>query len=548
MACIHSEDKEKYAIWLSKTVAIGNCGIMLKELDEYDWQKNNRIDTLSTFISATAQTNDLEAVIEILQKTIPLFASSYKEYVDRIVNTINDLCFQLREKGSLGSIDRLKECSQKLIGIFEQDQYRSYHKEHLLRAIAITGAEDTISFISKHVERNEDQLGTELKQLIMDHTEIPSAYTSREQVTRLENEETAFLFEMPLEECVDKVIEIRNILRQKNLSLETNIRKIAELRIFNLFRKGDDIDIDTELLAVKNWVDRENKCKSNKYLPPIGGELEVPRTNKDEYKVMMSWFGIKTYDENGNLLEIQESPTYSAYLLNRLMQEVAMSGLIDLNEIKAEEPRFSTVQMSEQILSFHLNFGVPKNLCQKYSVYNETIPEFIKGKFKNELTNLMGMITFAFVSPERARKKKNNISWNIKSSNIEETEKNGNLRLELRTSEFRDFQTYRLTEESQYVVAAIFAKMEVDEGLAEGNLILSQLASLWEDAETQFIAIMNEAQVGDLDFLLNSNKHDLARTSLVTLLQNASLVNKTRDLFDTTAKYAKEIISSQEIR
>ena len=100
---------------------------------------------------------------------------------------------------------------------------------------------------------------------------------------------------------------------------------------------------------------------------------------------------------------------------------------------------------------------------------------------------MVGLITYGYVSPQRLSGRKTETSWKVTNNDVKQSEKsdkNNSQRFELRTTEFRDFPTFRLLIESQFFVAAMFAYMKKEKGLSVTDKE-QEMALLWKSLKEE---------------------------------------------------------------
>ncbi len=263
--------------------------------------------------------------------------------------------------------------------------------------------------------------------------------------------------------------------------IEPTAEGAIKLHIYNFLFKNPDASKE-ELKATFKKINKLSETEKeysheNNFLPTIGIELEVPLKDLtyEDISVLnqLKIHNESAEDEFGLLWEVNPSFSYSPSVQSRIIQELAEMNAIPLKfDKRKRNPHLKRVsEKTEDILSLHINFGIPIKTTRQQLERGFLVPSFLV----NDLLN------YAFTSPKRITNRKTSTSLRF-VHDAEDSEKNKNftnLRLELRASEFRDYPTYRLIAESQKIIALFIAHMKFNLGDREMNDKEKLLAQLW---------------------------------------------------------------------
>lgn len=269
------------------------------------------------------------------------------------------------------------------------------------------------------------------------------------------------------------------------------LKPALRLYFFNniIARKGQDPEngyereVQDGLKRFKSFIQDERSAESNKALPPIGIEIEIPEKFK-EFTVEDYDFFYATEDLGipaGKDIRYEFAPQYSfsAKSQSILAHELIRGGFIEtINKNNKKEIR------GEGDFPLHINLGFPARLK---SEENEM-------KFEKSADILVNAITYAFSSPERLRKRTDKSRFKIETAERPEiTKQNGNSdkieewqRLEIRSLEVRDATLYRLLSEAQLLGAALFSNFSTQD--AENPRQIS-LKNIWQEFEKRLILL-----------------------------------------------------------
>lgn len=281
---------------------------------------------------------------------------------------------------------------------------------------------------------------------------------------------------------------IYNMARQviiNNLEvIEPTARPVINLHLYNFIARNENVD-ELDLQKEFNKINRLSKLEKEyssegNILPTIGIEIEVPIENLTQDKVkILNKLNIPNHEERkDSLWEMNPDFSYSPWAQAQMIQELADMDALPLKE----SPKNSKKKIvNDEILSLHVNFGMPNSVQKRIMENNYT-----------SITYMNDALTYAFSSPERIAGRKTKTAIGLEDD-AKESKKNTNkdessigkrklMRLELRAQEFRDYPTYRMLVESQRIAALLIAEMTLS-----GKIGISReerdLVILWQKFE-----------------------------------------------------------------
>jgi hypothetical protein len=177
-------------------------------------------------------------------------------------------------------------------------------------------------------------------------------------------------------------------------------------------------------------------------------------------------------------------------------------------------------------LSLHINIGIPGDLK------NSTVTRGVQGEI------MVDLLTFAYVSPERAETRKTSQTFSITSFGVEPNDMNSSQRFEFRVGAFEDKSTYEMLRNVQHILALLIAEERIVEQVNVDKKD-KKLARQWRALKKEI-----ENDVYPLDERLKpSFVDDGWRSDIAALLRERQDVrDKCRELVKRYSRSAKETI------
>lgn len=293
--------------------------------------------------------------------------------------------------------------------------------------------------------------------------------------------------------------------------------------VFTLM-KYNELSHDYEDSVAPNVKHRKNRLqeveeayrRKSEIVPTMGVELELPRgVISPSQREVINGCGIRCEDENLGVCEIAPFYSYSALTQSRILEEVYHLGVN--NENIKEGGKIDS--------SLHVNYGVPKSLFSGID----------NSRLNQEIKIFVDAVTYGFVSANRILNRKTNSSSDIKPA----WKGKHPLRLELRTPDFASRTTFRMLEETQVLVASLFAFLKdiKEESLSEEEL---RLSLVWTEFRLEVESLLAEFNLFNEDDrrLYDSNSGYVSRF----LSSNPQISGSFRELITKTSKKIKEIV------
>lgn len=226
------------------------------------------------------------------------------------------------------------------------------------------------------------------------------------------------------------------------------VKPALYLHVYNLLKQNPEADAEAvfaRLKHVQKLIDEELKISTNKELPTIGVEVEVPYKtfpfeSKIDFKQLrmdLENMGIIVKREGTDRLptEIEFPPTYSAKTQNRIIYELRRLQLIPIDKTFA---------------SMHINIG---SRDKEYPG--------VRLSFESTARPISDLLTYAFIPAGRvASRGHSRYAWKLKTGfdvdngGIYENKWN---RIEFRTPRIIGKNTYRLLQETQNLGVLMFS-------------------------------------------------------------------------------------------
>ena len=332
-----------------------------------------------------------------------------------------------------------------------------------------------------------------------------------------------------IEEVDAIVLKVKELLQDEKF--EPTAQPAIEFHMANflsLHPDAKDEEIERELLKVHGLSDLEEEAKDKKALPTIGIEIEIPEQYVfEEKKYLLTSLGIKHESVNdASLYEVNPSFSYSPWVSARILQELATSEMLPVKT--SEDGKEKMIEPGS--LSLHINFGIPPEVVF-YDVNRGT----------DDTKRIVDLLTYAFVSGERIQNRKTNKSHYIKydASLSDKNSKNGNImpenpdtiRFEVRTTEFKDYTTFRLLAESQAIVALHIADLKREQGV-EITRLENHLANIYMDFKVEYEKLFKKHKV-------ETQVYDWSKYKAEVIMSEKEFIAVCRDII---SKYGREAI------
>lgn len=213
----------------------------------------------------------------------------------------------------------------------------------------------------------------------------------------------------------------------------------------------------------------ERHASRQKALPTIGCEVEIEEgwrkdgRNEDTHQIL-SECGVTHETHNNDIshprsdqLEVNHLPSYSAALQARLVHELTLLGALRTEVVHKRDadgmwdPRVRHLRRG--VYSMHVNVGVRDRVFSELRKHDDA-----EANMHAETALLSLLLTIAFNSPHRMKGRKTRNAYYIWDEGVVSfAKKPPEFRIELRTPEVRDHQTYRMLHEVQLVGACMIA-------------------------------------------------------------------------------------------
>jgi hypothetical protein len=312
--------------------------------------------------------------------------------------------------------------------------------------------------------------------------------------------------------------------------LSETILPLYGLRVFNLLNTGvrDHSRLIAEFAKFKKLDQLELAYSSlGNPAPTVGTEIEIPTDSvTDEAKRVLAYLKIPNESENKDLWEIHPNFTYTGLAQARYLLE-----LVNLGAIPMETDSKGKPIIDDRVpLSLHVNYGIPPVLTESIIKSESSL---------KSVACLVDLLTYAFSSRQRLinRKTKFAVWW---ETDAKESKKTGTLpaqpseplrRLEYRTSDFKDFSTFRFLMQSQALVASYFSSLKLRSGI-ETLPVEKKLATIWDSVEPLVQLTLDTYGLRHQDYNLNN------RGQGVELLATSTLRQESRSIVDSYSRKA----------
>ncbi|OGD73604.1 hypothetical protein A3K29_05805 [Candidatus Collierbacteria bacterium RIFOXYB2_FULL_46_14] len=492
----------------------------------------------SYLFQALAEEDDL-GLVEKLLRNKDVLSNPDGSAVSNLQKILATILKEIREKDP--DDPRLHQAAKLMIDTYDLHG-NEYKKYRAISVLALTGTEEARRFIEEKQMMTYDNV-----QMLADAKRVPLYLIGREPIPKPDTTLQHTFLDDELESQIqvwdlggrvnldpDETLDIEEINRIaaeakmavfRMDNVEETVKGELLLYAYNFLTTHENItDADREWLA--NRLNRINVIEKRYrdgaiLLPTVGNELEMqPVFDRARHRKILESLGISLMNEQDDLLEVNHGYSYSPSTQSRLLEELTKLGAIDLEE----NENGSLIISPENVLSLHLNFGIPQEI--------ETVIESTGG---TDIDVLVDGLVYAFVSPHRLRvRKSSGFSYSIKTTNVSRTEKSGGRRLEIKITEFKNFPTFRLNQESQELVGAMFADMKRANGveLSEKEVVM---ADLWQEFKKEVVDLRLKYDIPAA--LYNKSKEKAAKVA-----ENENLRNDMRQVVDTYSRKIREIV------
>ncbi len=330
-----------------------------------------------------------------------------------------------------------------------------------------------------------------------------------------------------------RVIDFTRMFRE----LEPTVMPMARLHLFTFLKQNPhatDTDLANEYAEMRYYSEKEEKYMSKTNpLPTIGIEVEIPETEELlDYKKTFDLLDVHTDQESEMLFEVNPNFSYSPGPQARVLQELGMLDILPTQDNPVSGER----EIIPGSLSLHLNFGVPEGLT------------FEDSETRNHVQRVTDILTYAFVTADRIKKRKTANSVLIKSGRTQKSRKmkkqaRNICRLEIRPTEFSGKSTFRLIAESQLFVGGLFAKLKQDQKI-KMTQSESKLADLYGkmNAEIENLFSTYGAFLGEYD-----RQNDSSQEIDTSLFEDKEFVAACREIVTTFGREASRIIDEAQV-
>ena len=364
-----------------------------------------------------------------------------------------------------------------------------------------------------------------------------------ERIRKLERKEQGVQSIHEKEKARKKIYkEVSKIIVKHLKEIELTALPAIKLYLYNFIAKNPkatEKESEKAFTKINLLSEKENKySQESNFLPTIGIEIEVPRTNlTPEKREILYGLNVPNDSEGSNLWEVNPHFSYSPWVQAQIIQELAEMDALPLEKIEGNPHKKIP---SYTPLSLHVSFGMPKEIINKILVQNTY-----------EVSLLNDTLIYAFTSPNRIDNRKTTDSsyfkddaqpskknedknyTNKKSSDMYSDNSEVLLRLELRAFEFKDYPTYRMLAESQRLMAMLisYLKTYVDHNKIDSKEL--ELAMLWKKFENEIKNLFDQFKLSP-----EMIDHHHGKIKVMEILKTTDLKDRCRN---TVTKYSKEV-------
>lgn len=344
-------------------------------------------------------------------------------------------------------------------------------------------------------------------------------------------------FEVPAGKIIESDVMSRieaGLVKLERGGLEPTAVPVTKFHLYNFLKQhpmASEEDFSKEVDRCRRYSEEEKEySQEGNPLPTIGIEVEVPKKYLSKDKVAaLNELGIPNCSEieKTNLWEVAPNFTYSPWVQGRMLQELAVMGALPLEDFGGGSKKIN----SEELLSLHINLGLPGGLMAKPRARQD------------DLYILNDAMNYAFTSENRLAHRKTPVSlFSRKMAKVSKKSGEASLdnwsslstRLELRASEFRDCPSYRMLAEVQRLAAALFSFVKVKNDLSATE-VEKKLAGVWLD-------FSNEARKEFEKHGLSPDVIDNNPAQVIDILKSTDLRQKSRQIFSRYARRVGEVI------
>ncbi len=531
------EEKGRYALYKMGRKILP---LIVEDLKDYE---SHKFFEASELISALAEEEDLETVLGLLERK-DVLSNPDGSVPHNLMSVLRVITKSIRESNEHDG--RLDGIANRLLDIYD-DHANEMSKILSHMGLALTGTEAAKQFLNQQTEEV-----TLYSEVLQDVSNTPSYWATRrkilspEEMREIANSnslEHASLDDWEDEEHMPSLWEeamdpTERMLAAKEIvesvrQREWTAREAMYMYTFNFLRNHPDLtsgERETLLQRLKKISDKEKLYKDPSVpLPTMGNELEIPRFVDALDKRIIDGFGLSNYRDGDwhQLFEINKGYSYSPDVQSRVLEELFKLRVLPITQVERYGQKIWELDKDE-MLSLHLNFGVPKEI-------EGVLEEYYKG----DINNLVDALVFAFVSPNRIKKRKTRgVSWNLKTNNVGTNERTGTKRLEIKVTEFADFPTFRMNKEAQELVGAMFAHVKMKQGI-QITRVEEEMGILWEMFRGDLENVKREFQIPTAIYNDDRNR-------AVELAKNPHLRSRMRKLVDTYSQVVRETIFGKE--
>lgn len=343
-----------------------------------------------------------------------------------------------------------------------------------------------------------------------------------------------------LRALLDKATETASRL-VLNLDIPDKLKPALKLYLFNniIERQGQapvdgyEAEVKKGLDRFKPYINNEVEAEKNKYLPPIGIEIEIPplKLFGDISVLDYDFFdatqrlGIPAGKDEFHEFAVDYS--YSASTQSLIAHELIRGQFIPTVEKDNKKKIFG-----QGDFSLHINLGFLKKSIPYKDVANSS--------FNKKSLVLTNALTLAFTSASRLWKKKTSINFKVEPAEPPSARDNNDSkwqRLEIRSLEVRDETVYRLLSEAQLLGSSLFSSFTDSESSDE---IQVALKNIWLEFEEKMNTLQDHYWLGE-------HSLDKEKYKSMTFLKFTNLQTEVRKIVTETCLLIKQVLKSTTI-
>lgn len=356
--------------------------------------------------------------------------------------------------------------------------------------------------------------------------------------------------------------------RQKSSLIYDKIESVLSLYLFNrLYVRPQMTFEEKEMLVTRMYTQLYNAefhaLELGKYVPTIGLEVEIEEGRKKHNRnrrtnAIIRALGInhevtssQYYGEWSDELEINDVHSYSAAVHARLLHELSVMGALRTVQLPRARKQVlkdahnhverkciideRVVHSRRSMYSLHVNLGLP-SVYYSENAQGQPVDSLHSHKLlEKEMQRFSYISLVAFSSKDRMRRRKTKLAHWLNTSADFDGQKEAAYRLELRALEVRDYPTYRMLYELQFLAGCMTAFVQRNK---KGGLstLEHELALVWEH-------LCADVRIGDVLDAASHNAADAADPSrFISAMFTKNTQRMVRSAIQEYALHAKQIL------